>query len=186
MPPVRSSRLFMATPPRGWGTWLQSGGCCPTAQGEKLTFPGTARSRLQQPAGASWTGRCPPPPMTLGQLTTVLVMLLNPLLHAWPFVWAGWTSCGSCWPSVFLCLHAVGQIQTLFHQLSVSRLTLVFLFLSQPPSAVLLTVCCMRRRKKSSSQENNLSYWNNAITMDYFSKHAVELPRQIHTLENEV
>lgn len=55
-----------------------------------------------------------------------------------------------------------------------------------PPSAVLLTVCCMRRRKKSSSQENNLSYWNNAITMDYFSRHAVELPRQIHTLESEV
>lgn len=57
---------------------------------------------------------------------------------------------------------------------------------SLPPSAVLLTVCCMRRRKKSSSQENNLSYWNNAITMDYFSRHAVELPRQIHTLESEV
>lgn len=52
--------------------------------------------------------------------------------------------------------------------------------------AVLLTVCCMRRRKKSSSQENNLSYWNNAITMDYFSRHAVELPREIHTLESEV
>nr|XP_061809972.1 transmembrane protein 108-like [Nerophis lumbriciformis] len=50
---------------------------------------------------------------------------------------------------------------------------------------VLLTVCCMRRRKKSSSQENNLSYWNNAITMDYFSRHAVELPREIHTLESE-
>uniref|UniRef100_A0AAQ4S0V5 Transmembrane protein 108 n=1 Tax=Gasterosteus aculeatus aculeatus TaxID=481459 RepID=A0AAQ4S0V5_GASAC len=50
---------------------------------------------------------------------------------------------------------------------------------------VLLTVCCMRRKKKSSSQENNLSYWNNAITMDYFSRHAVELPREIHTLESE-
>ncbi|XP_060921141.1 transmembrane protein 108 [Labrus mixtus] len=41
--------------------------------------------------------------------------------------------------------------------------------------SVLLTVCCMRRKKKSSSQENNLSYWNNAITMDYFSRHAVEM-----------
>ncbi|KAM9332316.1 uncharacterized protein tmem108 isoform 1-T2 [Pholidichthys leucotaenia] len=51
--------------------------------------------------------------------------------------------------------------------------------------SVLLTVCCMRRKKKSSSQENNLSYWNNAITMDYFSRHAVELPRQIHTLDSE-
>nr|XP_020489289.1 transmembrane protein 108 [Labrus bergylta] len=51
--------------------------------------------------------------------------------------------------------------------------------------SVLLTVCCMRRKKKSSSQENNLSYWNNAITMDYFSRHAVELPREIHTLESE-
>ncbi|XP_061661905.1 transmembrane protein 108 [Syngnathoides biaculeatus] len=51
--------------------------------------------------------------------------------------------------------------------------------------SVLLTVCCMRRRKKSSGQESNLSYWNNAITMDYFSRHAVELPREIHTLESE-
>ncbi|XP_062297392.1 LOW QUALITY PROTEIN: transmembrane protein 108 [Scomber scombrus] len=51
--------------------------------------------------------------------------------------------------------------------------------------SILLTVCCMRRKKKSSSQENNLSYWNNAITMDYFSRHAVELPREIHTLESE-
>lgn len=51
--------------------------------------------------------------------------------------------------------------------------------------SVLLTVCCMRRKKKSSNQENNLSYWNNAITMDYFSRHAVELPREIHTLESE-
>ncbi|XP_038156561.1 transmembrane protein 108 [Cyprinodon tularosa] len=51
--------------------------------------------------------------------------------------------------------------------------------------SVLLTVCCMRRKKKSTSQENNLSYWNNAITMDYFSRHAVELPREIHTLESE-
>lgn len=51
--------------------------------------------------------------------------------------------------------------------------------------SVLLTVCCMKRKKKSSNQENNLSYWNNAITMDYFSRHAVELPREIHTLESE-
>lgn len=57
---------------------------------------------------------------------------------------------------------------------------------SAPPAAVLLTVCCMKRKKKTSSHENNLSYWNNAITMDYFSRHAVELPREIHTLENEV
>ena len=53
-----------------------------------------------------------------------------------------------------------------------------------PPPAVLLTVCCMRRKKKSSSQENNLSYWNNAITMDYFNRHAVELPREITSLDN--
>lgn len=59
-------------------------------------------------------------------------------------------------------------------------------FFPLPAVAVLLTVCCMRRKKKSSSQENNLSYWNNAITMDYFSRHAVELPREIHTLESEV
>lgn len=51
------------------------------------------------------------------------------------------------------------------------------------PTAVLLTVCCLRRRKKTANPENNLSYWNNAITMDYFNKHAVELPREIQSLE---
>ncbi|KAK3541590.1 hypothetical protein QTP86_033096, partial [Hemibagrus guttatus] len=49
--------------------------------------------------------------------------------------------------------------------------------------AVLLTVCCMRKKKKSNSHENNLSYWNNTITMDYFNRHAVELPREILPLE---
>lgn len=67
-----------------------------------------------------------------------------------------------------------------------SVLTFAICVLPLPHVAVLLTVCCMRRKKKSSSQENNLSYWNNAITMDYFSRHAVELPREIHTLESEV
>lgn len=70
-----------------------------------------------------------------------------------------------------------------------SRMDIVWVVLaiSVPVSScsVLLTVCCLRRKKKSSSQENNLSYWNNAITMDYFSRHAVELPREIHTLESE-
>ncbi|XP_034561755.1 uncharacterized protein tmem108 isoform X2 [Notolabrus celidotus] len=70
-----------------------------------------------------------------------------------------------------------------------SRMDIVWIVLaiSVPVSScsVLLTVCCMRRKKKSSNQENNLSYWNNAITMDYFSRHAVELPREIHTLESE-
>ncbi|XP_019942726.1 transmembrane protein 108 isoform X2 [Paralichthys olivaceus] len=70
-----------------------------------------------------------------------------------------------------------------------SRMDIVWIVLaiSVPVSScsVLLTVCCMRRKRKSSSQENNLSYWNNAITMDYFSRHAVELPREIHTLESE-
>ncbi|CAL8293827.1 unnamed protein product [Lota lota] len=70
-----------------------------------------------------------------------------------------------------------------------SRMDIVWVVLaiSVPVSScsVLLTVCCMRRKKKSSSHENNLSYWNNAITMDYFSRHAVELPREIHTLESE-
>ncbi|KAM6971034.1 LOW QUALITY PROTEIN: uncharacterized protein tmem108 [Tautogolabrus adspersus] len=70
-----------------------------------------------------------------------------------------------------------------------SRMDIVWIVLAitVPVSScsVLLTVCCMRRKKKSSSQENNLSYWNNAITMDYFSRHAVELPREIHTLESE-
>ncbi|XP_077591640.1 uncharacterized protein tmem108 [Stigmatopora nigra] len=70
-----------------------------------------------------------------------------------------------------------------------SRVDMVWMVLAVAvPAATcstLLTVCCMRRRKKSSSQENNLSYWNNAITMDYFSRHAVELPREIHALESE-
>lgn len=70
-----------------------------------------------------------------------------------------------------------------------SRVDIVWIVLaiSVPVSScsVLLTVCCMKRKKKSTSQENNLSYWNNAITMDYFSRHAVELPREIHTLESE-
>ncbi|XP_060949478.1 transmembrane protein 108 [Limanda limanda] len=70
-----------------------------------------------------------------------------------------------------------------------SRLDIMWIVLaiSVPVAScsVLLTVCCMRRKRKSSSQENNLSYWNNAITMDYFSRHAVELPREIHTLESE-
>ncbi|XP_061569350.1 transmembrane protein 108 isoform X2 [Cololabis saira] len=71
-----------------------------------------------------------------------------------------------------------------------SRMDFVWIVLaiSVPVSScsVLLTVCCMRRKKKSSSQENNLSYWNDTITMDYFSRHAVELPREIHTLESEL
>ncbi|XP_029978787.1 transmembrane protein 108 isoform X2 [Sphaeramia orbicularis] len=74
-------------------------------------------------------------------------------------------------------------------KICLSRMDIVWIVLaiSVPVSScsVLLTVCCMRRKKKSSSQENNLSYWNNAITMDYFSRHAVELPREIHTLESE-
>lgn len=61
----------------------------------------------------------------------------------------------------------------------------IILAISVPISScsVLLTVCCMRRKKKTSNPENNLSYWNNAITMDYFNKHAVELPREIQPLE---
>uniref|UniRef100_A0A8D0WUU3 Transmembrane protein 108 n=1 Tax=Sus scrofa TaxID=9823 RepID=A0A8D0WUU3_PIG len=61
----------------------------------------------------------------------------------------------------------------------------VILAISVPISScsVLLTVCCLRRKKKPANPENSLSYWNNAITMDYFSKHAVELPREIQSLE---
>lgn len=61
----------------------------------------------------------------------------------------------------------------------------VILAISVPISScsVLLTVCCLRRKKKAANPENNLSYWNNAITMDYFNKHAVELPREIQSLE---
>ncbi|KAM8759071.1 transmembrane protein 108 isoform 1-T5 [Rhynchonycteris naso] len=61
----------------------------------------------------------------------------------------------------------------------------VVLAISVPISScsVLLTVCCLRRKKKTANPENTLSYWNNAITMDYFNKHAVELPREIQSLE---
>ncbi|XP_058035615.1 transmembrane protein 108 isoform X3 [Ahaetulla prasina] len=61
----------------------------------------------------------------------------------------------------------------------------IILAISVPISScsVLLTVCCMRRKKKTSNPENNLSYWNNAITMDYFNRHAVELPREIQPFE---
>ncbi|XP_034022904.1 uncharacterized protein tmem108 isoform X2 [Thalassophryne amazonica] len=71
--------------------------------------------------------------------------------------------------------------------LSKMDLVWIVLAITVPVSScsVLLTVCCLRRKKKSAGQENNLSYWNNAITMDYFSRHAVELPREIHTLESE-
>lgn len=122
-PPPRSSRLSRVTPPTGWGAWLQPGVCCPTAQWGRRIFPGTAQYRLQQPAGAFWTGRCPPPPRTPGRLTTVLATPSTPLLHAWPFVWAGWTSYGSCWPSACLCPHAVSQIRILFHPSAGSSLT---------------------------------------------------------------
>ncbi|XP_070586675.1 transmembrane protein 108-like isoform X2 [Erythrolamprus reginae] len=67
----------------------------------------------------------------------------------------------------------------------------IILAISVPVSScsVLLTVCCMRRKKKTSNPENNLSYWNNAITMEYFNRHAVELPREIqsfHTSEDHL
>ncbi|XP_078520564.1 transmembrane protein 108 [Lissotriton helveticus] len=62
----------------------------------------------------------------------------------------------------------------------------IILAISVPISScsVLLTVCCMRRKKKASNPENNLSYWNNAITMDYFNRHAVDLQRDIQSLDN--
>ncbi|KAF1373173.1 hypothetical protein PFLUV_G00257590 [Perca fluviatilis] len=92
-----------------------------------------------------------------------------------------WTSSNSSGPTVESPLSRM--------TICLSRMDIVWIVLaiSVPVSScsVLLTVCCMRRKKKSSSQENNLSYWNNAITMDYFSRHAVELPREIHTLESE-
>ncbi|XP_013863804.1 transmembrane protein 108 isoform X2 [Austrofundulus limnaeus] len=90
---------------------------------------------------------------------------------------AGNTSCSSV-----NCLPSEGDI-------CLKKMDIVWMVLaiSVPVAtiSVLLTVLCMRRKKKSTSQENNLSYWNNAITMDYFSRHAVELPREIHTLESE-
>ncbi|XP_067853652.1 uncharacterized protein tmem108 isoform X2 [Heptranchias perlo] len=60
----------------------------------------------------------------------------------------------------------------------------IILAVSVPVSSCfLLTVCCMQKKRKTSNPENNSSYWNNAITMDYFNRHAVELPREIQSLE---
>ncbi|XP_059509749.1 uncharacterized protein tmem108 isoform X3 [Stegostoma tigrinum] len=61
----------------------------------------------------------------------------------------------------------------------------IILAISVPVSScsVLLTVCCMQKKRKPSNPENNLSYWNNTITMDYFNRHAVELPREIQFFE---
>ncbi|XP_078097116.1 uncharacterized protein tmem108 [Mustelus asterias] len=61
----------------------------------------------------------------------------------------------------------------------------IILAISVPVSScsVLLTVCCMQKKKKPSNPENNSSYWNNTITMDYFNRHAVELPREIQSFE---
>ncbi|KPP77847.1 hypothetical protein Z043_102699 [Scleropages formosus] len=61
----------------------------------------------------------------------------------------------------------------------------IILAVSVPISScsVLLTVCCMRKKKKATSQENNMSYWNNSITMDYFNRHAVDLPKEIRSLD---
>lgn len=68
-----------------------------------------------------------------------------------------------------------------------SRMDIVWVVLAicVPVSScsVLVTVCCMKKKKKTANQENNLSYWNNTITMDYFNRHAVELPREILPLE---
>ncbi|XP_067291210.1 transmembrane protein 108 [Pseudorasbora parva] len=75
------------------------------------------------------------------------------------------------------------------YTICLEKMDIVWLVLaiSVPVSScsVLLTVCCMRKKKKSATQENNLSYWNDAITMDYFTRHAVELPREIQSLEAE-
>ncbi|XP_059391305.1 transmembrane protein 108-like isoform X1 [Carassius carassius] len=75
------------------------------------------------------------------------------------------------------------------YTICLDKMDIVWLVLaiSVPVSScsVLLTVCCMRKKKKSATQENNLSYWNDAITMDYFTRHAVELPCEIQSLETE-
>ncbi|XP_038653056.1 uncharacterized protein tmem108 isoform X2 [Scyliorhinus canicula] len=60
----------------------------------------------------------------------------------------------------------------------------IILAISVPvASCFLLTVCCMQKKRKPSNPENNSSYWNNTITMDYFNRHAVELPREIQSFE---
>ncbi|XP_072365655.1 uncharacterized protein [Scyliorhinus torazame] len=60
----------------------------------------------------------------------------------------------------------------------------IILAISVPvASCFILTVCCMQKKRKPSNLENNSSYWNNTITMDYFNRHAVELPREIQSFE---
>ncbi|XP_018613454.2 transmembrane protein 108-like [Scleropages formosus] len=80
--------------------------------------------------------------------------------------------------------HSAAQAQTTVC-LGMVDLVWVVLAISVPVSScsVLLTVFCMRCKKRASSQENNLSYWNDTITMDYFNRHAVELPREVQPLE---
>ncbi|XP_061410632.1 transmembrane protein 108 [Lethenteron reissneri] len=45
-------------------------------------------------------------------------------------------------------------------------------------TSVLGGVLCVSRRRKEASHERNLSYWNEAITLDYF-RHAVQLPQDL-------
>ncbi|KAM9187885.1 transmembrane protein 108 [Dugong dugon] len=143
--------------------------------------PGVSESTVPQAkeeaaATSSMTGRVPSPLSTV--VSTATGNFLNRLVPA-----------GTWKPGTVGNISHVAEGDKPQHRATIclSKMDIIWVILaiSVPISScsVLLTVCCMRRKKKTANPENNLSYWNNAITMDYFSKHAVELPREIQSLE---
>ncbi|KAM9600952.1 transmembrane protein 108 [Trichechus inunguis] len=143
--------------------------------------PGVSESTVSQAkeeaaATSSMTGRVPSPLSTV--VSTATGNFLNRLVPA-----------GTWKPGTVGNISHVAEGDKPQHRATIclSKMDIIWVILaiSVPISScsVLLTVCCMRRKKKTAKPENNLSYWNNAITMDYFNKHAVELPREIQSLE---
>ncbi|XP_049726545.1 transmembrane protein 108 [Elephas maximus indicus] len=143
--------------------------------------PGFSESTVSQAeeeatATSSMTGRVPSPLSTV--VSTATGNFLNRLVPA-----------GTWKPGTVGNISHVAEGDKPQHRATIclSKMDIIWVILaiSVPISScsVLLTVCCMRRKKKTAKPENNLSYWNNAITMDYFNKHAVELPREIQSLE---
>ncbi|XP_019666250.2 transmembrane protein 108 isoform X1 [Felis catus] len=144
----------------------------PTGGSESTVFP----AKEEATATPTMTNRVPSPLSTV--VSTATGNFLNRLVPA-----------GTWKPGTAGNISHVAEGDKPQHRaticLSKMDIAWVILAISVPISScsVLLTVCCLRRKKKTANPENNLSYWNNAITMDYFNKHAVELPREIQSLE---
>ncbi|KAM6225063.1 transmembrane protein 108 [Rhynchocyon petersi] len=157
--------------PQGTSRTLQT-------QAHTAGFSESTVSQAAEEAGAAWsmTSRVPSPLSTV--VSTATGNFLNRLVPA-----------GTWKPGTVRNISHVAEGDKPQHRTTIclSKMDIIWVILaiSVPISScsVLLTVCCMRRKKKTANPENNLSYWNNAITMDYFSKHAVELPREIQSLE---